>query len=264
MKTIHTGARKDRSAPIGAVIGLLTMIVALALAWSLTPAPASAETPAERCQRETTAYNNAWKAMGRKPPVPYKCGGNNDAPPTLAPTTTPDEAPDETAEPTTVAPESSGSGPNINTPTERRELEHPGTGQAPIGGGATSSAPAPRSSPSASSPQPGGSSTQPQGTIPDLLKPQPVFCPIGHNDDGGCRGAGVARGAWKWTKCVGAVAVVFVPTAKAYKAIKALGGVKETARLLWGAGSASEFLSITGGVGAEILGVSGVQTYCFD
>lgn len=130
---------------------------------------ANAETPAERCKRETTAYNNAWKNTWAQanpgkspsdappPPVPYKCGGGNDGPPpTLSPT--PDDEPDDTT-PTTNAPTTTQqrTGPNVNAPTERRELENVDRGQEPIGGNKTTSltpseAPRETESESASSP----------------------------------------------------------------------------------------------------------------
>ncbi|MEU7134412.1 hypothetical protein [Streptomyces sp. NPDC046261] len=37
---------------------------------------------------------------------------------------------------------------------------------------------------------------------------------------------------WKYTKCVAAVGAAFIPTSKACKAIKELGGVAEAAKLL--------------------------------
>lgn len=64
-------------------------------------------------------------------------------------------------------------------------------------------------------------------------------------------------------KCTAAITAVFVPGAAAYKAIKALGGVKATVQLLAGASKASDWLAIGGGAAAEILGIDGVQTYCF-
>jgi hypothetical protein len=127
---------------LAGLIALTALAAAVLLAISL--APASAETPAERCKRETTAYNNAWKnswaashpgkkpSDAPKPPVPSKCGSNNDGPPpTITPTTS--APPEETVGPTTSAPESNSDGPSMNAPTERRELEHPDSGQKPIG-----------------------------------------------------------------------------------------------------------------------------------
>jgi hypothetical protein len=67
----------------------------------------------------------------------------------------------------------------------------------------------------------------------------------------------------KLAKCVASVTVAFVPTAKAFKAIKELGGVVETAKLLIGAGNAKDFLEIAGGSAAEILGIAGIQDNCF-
>ncbi|MFI8405210.1 hypothetical protein ACIGG5_33895 [Streptomyces sp. NPDC085463] len=77
----------------------------------------------------------------------------------------------------------------------------------------------------------------------------------------------LARGfwssTWKYTKCAAAVAAAFVPAGKAYAAIKALGGVARTVKLLWGAGKLSDFRRIAGGAAAQILGISGIQSYCF-
>ncbi|MFE6980448.1 hypothetical protein [Streptomyces griseus] len=73
--------------------------------------------------------------------------------------------------------------------------------------------------------------------------------------------------AWKWTKCAAAVAVAFFPAAKAYKAIKALGGAKQTAKLLWGARTKGDFIKHAKKAGkngaVEILGIAGVESYCF-
>lgn len=124
MNTTYSRADHQRGALAGALIGLLTMIAVLVLAASLAPA-ASAETSAQRCQRETAAYNAAWKAIGKKPPAPYKCGGSNTPPPTLSPAEPTTETPEKPGDPTTQAPENKSDGPNLNTPTERREIEHP-------------------------------------------------------------------------------------------------------------------------------------------
>ncbi|ELK45400.1 MULTISPECIES: hypothetical protein [Bacillaceae] len=70
-------------------------------------------------------------------------------------------------------------------------------------------------------------------------------------------------GVWDATKCTASIAVVFVPGAKAYRAIKALGGVKNTVKLLAGASNVDDWLTIGGGAAAEILGIAGVKRYCF-
>ncbi|MFC0316188.1 hypothetical protein ACFQNE_12250 [Gordonia phosphorivorans] len=120
-------------------------MIATAILLVVSLAPATAETPAERCKRETAAYNNAWKntwaqanpgkspSDAPKPPVPYKCGGGNEDPPTLSPST-PEDKPDKTVEPTKAAPDSddSGEAPSMNAPTQRRELEHPDQGQPTV------------------------------------------------------------------------------------------------------------------------------------
>ena len=159
MTTNYTPGRERHAwgTLIAGLIALTALAAAMVLAISL--APASAETPAERCKRETSAYNNAWKNSwaashpGKKPsdapppPVPYKCGGNNDGPPpTVQPTTTTPDASRETVEPSTETP-SDGTGPNMNAPTERRDLEHPDSGQRTIGGRTTPSTSARTDSP---------------------------------------------------------------------------------------------------------------------
>jgi hypothetical protein len=68
---------------------------------------------------------------------------------------------------------------------------------------------------------------------------------------------------WKIAKCAASVTLAFVPAAKAYKAIKALGGVRETAKLLVKAGNSDDFLTIAGGSAAEILGIAGIEANCF-
>lgn len=137
--------RHEHRRLIGIILGaFVTFIAVLALTLTLTPSLASAETPAQRCKRETTAYNNAWKAIGKKPPVPYKCGGNNQPPPTLPPATSEDR-PDTTSGPTTSAPKTGGNGPSMDAPTERRDIQHPGTNQAPIDSGSSPSAENPAS-----------------------------------------------------------------------------------------------------------------------
>ncbi|UOQ94929.1 hypothetical protein MUO14_08385 [Halobacillus shinanisalinarum] len=69
--------------------------------------------------------------------------------------------------------------------------------------------------------------------------------------------------AWKVTKCAAFITAAVVPIFKAYKAVRALGGVRETARLLVGAGNSTDFLQIAGGTAAEIIGISGIQKNCF-
>lgn len=119
--------------------------LAASLSMTIGLGVASAETPAERCKRETTTYNNAWRSTWTQanpgkspsdappPPVPYRCGGgNNEPPPMLSPPEPTPETTKETARPKTSAPPSATPGPNMNAPTERREIEHPGTGQKPV------------------------------------------------------------------------------------------------------------------------------------
>lgn len=71
-------------------------------------------------------------------------------------------------------------------------------------------------------------------------------------------------GLWDATKCTAAIAAVAVPGAQAYRAIRALGGVRETVRLLAGASTVDDWLAIGGGTAVEILGIAGVEEYCFN
>ncbi|WP_371750498.1 hypothetical protein OG302_43015 [Streptomyces sp. NBC_01283] len=79
----------------------------------------------------------------------------------------------------------------------------------------------------------------------------------------------VADPLWSsaWTKCQASVVVALFPAAKAYKAIKALGGAKATARLLGGARTKGDFIRYAKKAGkngaVQILGIAGVQSYCF-
>lgn len=73
----------------------------------------------------------------------------------------------------------------------------------------------------------------------------------------------VAGKTWDVAKCTAAITAVFVPGVAGYKAIKALGGVKSTVKLLAGASNTNDWLAIGGAAAAEILGIDGVRTYCF-
>ena len=124
---------------------MVTIAATVMLIKVITPSAASAETPAERCKRETTAYNTAWKNTwvqanpGKKPsqapppPVPYKCGGGNSGPAPTQPPPSTSEEPVPHDEPTTSQPPTADdSGPNLNPPTDRRDIEHPGPDQHPV------------------------------------------------------------------------------------------------------------------------------------
>ncbi|MFH8343713.1 hypothetical protein [Streptomyces sp. NPDC018045] len=68
---------------------------------------------------------------------------------------------------------------------------------------------------------------------------------------------------WKYTKCVAAVGAAFIPTSKAYKAIKELGGVAEAAKLLVVSRDWNAFKAAAGNAALDILGVSAIQANCF-
>jgi len=70
-------------------------------------------------------------------------------------------------------------------------------------------------------------------------------------------------GVWKVVTCVASIAALVGTVGIAARAVRALGGIRETARLLVGAGDAGDFLRITGGVGASLLGFAGIRSNCF-
>ena len=80
---------------------------------------------------------------------------------------------------------------------------------------------------------------------------------------GGGAGGGAGATAWKVTKCAAHITAVVLPGTAAFRAVKGLGGVASTARLLVGAGTKKEFRKIAGGAASEIIGISGIEENCF-
>ena len=90
----------------------------------------NAETPAQRCKRETLAYNTSWKQAwvlahpgktikdAPDPTPPYVCGQNNDPAPTITPSTTTD-TPAPTSESAAPSGTTGSDGPNLNPPASR-------------------------------------------------------------------------------------------------------------------------------------------------
>jgi hypothetical protein len=79
-------------------------------------------------------------------------------------------------------------------------------------------------------------------------------------------GSYIAKGAKKTAKvalCASAIGVAVYPGAKAYKAIKKLGGVKEAAKLFVGAGKISDVKKVLPSAAEEVLGIAAVREYCF-
>lgn len=125
----YDSARR-RSAIIAALVAALAIASAIALTASI--APVNAETPAQRCKRETTAYNNAWKhtwaqanpgkelSDAPKPPIPYRCGGGTGPAPTLPPSSSDSPSAPTTSSPPTDTP-SERSGPTLTPPTSRHD-----------------------------------------------------------------------------------------------------------------------------------------------
>ncbi|WP_297006169.1 hypothetical protein [uncultured Corynebacterium sp.] len=89
------------------------------------------------------------------------------------------------------------------------------------------------------------------------------FTALDKNGDPVLMSRGFWGSAWKVTKCVAHLTLVILPGTAAFRAVKALGGITATARLLVGAGSWAEFRAVAGGAASEIIGISGIQENCF-
>lgn len=111
-----------------AVSGVVIILVwaAVLLGGGVT-SPASAETPAERCARETATYNNAWAqswaaSTGKPadqappPPVPYTCF--DPGPPTSSTTGPPSVTAPSIPGNTSSTPEADGPGVGAHAPTD--------------------------------------------------------------------------------------------------------------------------------------------------
>ncbi|MFF1555854.1 hypothetical protein ACFVX3_33090, partial [Rhodococcus erythropolis] len=156
--------RKRGASPL-----LLSALVSIGLI--VVPATvASAETPAERCARETSAYNSAWAATwtashpgnpgpAPSPPVPYVCHD-----PGTAPTTT-------TAPPTTTqglpTAQSPGGGPNVGANAPTNFPTYNGTPIVPVPG-----SPQPAAPPQTEVENPAGL------TVPTTTGPVPPTLPL--------------------------------------------------------------------------------------
>lgn len=70
------------------------------------------------------------------------------------------------------------------------------------------------------------------------------------------------RMGWKVTKCAAAIVAVVWPASKAFKAMKALGGIKESAVLIIRAGNKKDAAKLFGGAIWGILGIAAVEDYC--
>ena len=145
-----------------AALGDIACIAAVtAVAITLIVAPTgNAETPAERCKRETAAYNNTWKQAwvlahpgttindAPAPTPPYTCGQNNQTTPTITTPSTTEETPTTTT-PSETTSATSTDRPNLTPPTSRNDNANGvAPGQPTIANGA---------------PRNEGNSTNPQG-----------------------------------------------------------------------------------------------------
>ncbi|MDY6810865.1 MAG: hypothetical protein SW127_17920 [Actinomycetota bacterium] len=127
--------RVDRQGALAATTAVVLAGIAV-LATLVVPAdPASAETPAERCARETATYNSAWAqtwaaSNGRPaseappPPVPYVC---HDPGPTTTTTSKPPVVTAPTVPSDTNVPEAPGPNMGAHAPTDI-----PAPGETPI------------------------------------------------------------------------------------------------------------------------------------
>ena len=149
------------------VLAIITVLVALTTS---TP-PAGAETPAERCARETAAYNQTWKQAwvathpgttisdAPAPTPPYVC----QDPASQTPTTTTQPSVTAPSMPTTTTP-GSGGGPNMNA---HGATDIPAPGTTPI-------VPVPGSS---TPPPPPASSPPTTTAVPAPSTPTPSIAP---------------------------------------------------------------------------------------
>ncbi|MBM7578221.1 hypothetical protein [Jeotgalibacillus terrae] len=102
----------------------------------------------------------------------------------------------------------------------------------------------------------------PEGTVSVKLKDEHTFLAVTDSGEEVILPAGFWGGAWQVTKCVAHLTLVLIPGGAAFKAVRALGGIKTTAQLLVGAGNAKDFLLIAGGSASAILGIDGIYKNC--
>lgn len=70
--------------------------------------------------------------------------------------------------------------------------------------------------------------------------------------------------AWKITACTTAIGLAIYPGTKAYRLVKALGGIRQTAQLLINATTEAEKNKMLFDLGQGILGIEGVKQICLD
>lgn len=69
--------------------------------------------------------------------------------------------------------------------------------------------------------------------------------------------------AWKVAKCGAVLIATAVPMLRAYREIEALGGVREAAKLIVGAGSWADLRSAAPNLAAQITGIDAIAHACF-
>jgi len=75
---------------------------------------------------------------------------------------------------------------------------------------------------------------------------------------------GMVSDTWNSIKCGGALGAAFIPGAKAYKAIKAAGGVKKVLSILASVDTKKGALSALGSGGSTLFGIKAIKKACFD
>ncbi|WP_172387053.1 hypothetical protein [Streptomyces sp. MNP-20] len=75
---------------------------------------------------------------------------------------------------------------------------------------------------------------------------------------------GVVHNTWSSVKCGGALGAAFVPGHKAYKAIKAAGGVKKVLATLAGVDTLAGAMAALGAGGTTLFGIKSIKKACFD
>ncbi|MET9890237.1 hypothetical protein ABZZ47_08445 [Streptomyces sp. NPDC006465] len=77
-------------------------------------------------------------------------------------------------------------------------------------------------------------------------------------------GGGMVSDTWNSMKCGAALGAAFVPGAKAYKVIKAAGGIKKILTVLASVDTKKGALSALGSGGSTLFGIKAVKKACFD
>ncbi len=77
-------------------------------------------------------------------------------------------------------------------------------------------------------------------------------------------GGGMVEDTWNSMKCGAALGAAFVPGTKAYKLIKAAGGIKKILTVLASVDTKKGALSALGSGGSSLFGIKAIKKACFD